>query len=79
MDPQSRHHMWDLVRTIREQGRTVFLTTHFMEEAERLCDRVAIMDHGRIVALDSPTALIRNLGVDRRLSFRVEHEGPSRN
>jgi ABC-2 type transport system ATP-binding protein len=76
LDPQSRHHMWDLVRTIREQGHTVFLTTHYMEEAERLCDRVAIMDHGRIVALDSPTALIRTLGVDRRLSFRVEHDCP---
>ena len=77
LDPQSRRHMWDLVRAIREQGRTVFFTTHYMEEAERLCDRVAIMDHGSIVAMDSPTALVRSLGVERRLSFRVEHEGPS--
>ena len=77
LDPQSRRHMWDLVRSIRDEGRTVFFTTHYMEEAERLCDRVAIMDHGSIVAMDSPAALVRSLGVDRRLSFRVEHEGPS--
>ena len=61
--------MWDLVREIRDQGSTVFLTTHSMEEAERLCDRVAIMDHGQLVALDSPRALIRDLGIERRLSF----------
>lgn len=76
LDPQSRRHMWDLVRAIREQGRTVFLTTHYMEEAERLCDRVAVMDHGQIVALDSPAALIRSLGVDRRLSFVLEGDCP---
>jgi len=76
LDPQARRHMWDLVRDIREQGRTVFLTTHFMEEAERLCDRVAIMDEGKIVALDSPTGLIRSLGIDRRLSFAIEQDCP---
>jgi ABC-2 type transport system ATP-binding protein len=63
--------MWDLVRDIREQGRTVFLTTHFMEEAERLCDRVAILDHGRIVALDTPEALIQSLGVESRLVLTI--------
>lgn len=67
LDPQARRAMWDLVRGIRHQGRTVFLTTHFMEEAERLCDRVAILDHGRIVALDTPEALIRSLNIDKRL------------
>ena len=61
--------MWDLVREIRDQGSTVFLTTHYMEEAERLCDRVAIMDHGQLVALDSPQALIRDLGIEKRVSF----------
>jgi ABC-2 type transport system ATP-binding protein len=59
LDPQARHAMWDMVRGVRARGKTVFLTTHFMEEAERLCDRVAIMDHGRIVALDMPENLIR--------------------
>lgn len=58
LDPQSRRAMWDTVNGIRDRGKTVFLTTHFMEEAERLCDRVAIMDHGKIVALDSPRDLI---------------------
>ena len=57
LDPQARHAIWDLVRDVRAQGKTILLTTHFMEEAERLCDRVAILDHGRIVALDTPAAL----------------------
>ncbi len=69
LDPQARHSMWDLVRTIRERGATVVLTTHYMEEAERLCDRVMIIDGGRIVALDSPETLIKSLGVDQRIVF----------
>jgi len=71
LDPQARHSMWDLVRQIREDGCTVFLTTHFMEEAERLCDRVAIMDHGRIIALDTPEALVQALGAQKRLVFTL--------
>ena len=58
LDPQARRAIWDLVRDIRERGKTVFLTTHLMEEAERLCDRVAIIDHGRIIDIDSPTGLV---------------------
>ncbi len=58
LDPQARRAIWDLVRGIRERGKTVFLTTHLMEEAERLCDRVAILDHGRIIDLDTPAALV---------------------
>jgi len=58
LDPQSRRAIWDLVRGIRERGKTVFLTTHLMEEAERLCDRVAIIEHGRIIDVDTPAALI---------------------
>ena len=58
LDPQARRAIWELVRGIRERGKTVFLTTHLMEEAERLCDRVAILDHGRIVDIDRPTALV---------------------
>ena len=56
LDPQARRAIWDLVRGIRERGKTVFLTTHLMEEAERLCDRVAIIEHGRIVDIDTPGA-----------------------
>jgi len=58
LDPQSRRAIWDLVRGIRERGKTVFLTTHLMEEAERLCDRVAIIEHGRIVDIDKPERLV---------------------
>ena len=58
LDPQARHAIWELVRGIRSRGKTVFLTTHLMEEAERLCDRVAIMEHGRIVDIDSPGRLV---------------------
>ena len=61
LDPQARHHMWDLVNRFKDEGRTVLLTTHYMEEAEELCDRVAIMDHGKIAALDRPDALVDSL------------------
>lgn len=76
LDPQARRSMWDLVRQIREQGCTVFLTTHFMEEAERLCDRVLIIDHGKIVALDKPEAMIRSLGAENRLVFTLAEDQP---
>jgi ABC-2 type transport system ATP-binding protein len=76
LDPQARHAIWDLVRAVRERGKTVVLTTHFMEEAERLCDRVAILDHGRIVALDSPEALIRDLGQEESVVFRLDAPPP---
>jgi ABC-2 type transport system ATP-binding protein len=59
LDPQARRNLWDVIERFREEGRTVVLTTHYMEEAQRLCDRVAIMDHGRMVALNTPRALIR--------------------
>ena len=71
LDPQARRAMWDLVLSIRERGKTVFLTTHYMEEAEHLCDRVAIMDAGAIVTLDTPTNLVRSLAADRRVIFNV--------
>jgi ABC-2 type transport system ATP-binding protein len=76
LDPQARHAIWDLVREVRAKGKTVLLTTHFMEEAERLCDRVAILDQGCIVALDTPVALIRSLGVEERVVFSVEGSLP---
>jgi ABC-2 type transport system ATP-binding protein len=77
LDPQARHAIWDLVREVRAGGTTVLLTTHFMEEAERLCDRVAILDHGRIVALDTPAALIRNLGGEERVVFSLDGTLPA--
>src|SRR4051794_26753351 len=58
LDPQARRKIWELVRDIRDRGKTVFLTTHLMEEAERLCDRVAIIEHGRIIDIDSPQRLV---------------------
>jgi ABC-2 type transport system ATP-binding protein len=72
LDPQARRTMWDMVREIRERGKTVFLITHFMEEAERLCDRVAIVDHGRLIALDTPENLIRGLGIENRVVFTAD-------
>jgi ABC-2 type transport system ATP-binding protein len=59
LDPQARRRMWEVIESLRGRGRTVFLTTHYMEEAERLCDRVAIMEHGKIIALGTPQELIR--------------------
>lgn len=61
LDPQARRNLWDLIRAIKKRGITVILTTHYMEEAQLLCDRVAIMDAGKIIALDSPKHLIKNL------------------
>ena len=74
LDPHARRAMWDEVRRIRDEGRTIVLTTHFMEEAERLCDRVAIMDRGRIVALDAPAGLVREFGRGGRVRVRLDGE-----
>jgi ABC-2 type transport system ATP-binding protein len=67
MDPQARHATWEVIRSLRARGATVLLTTHFMEEAERLADRVAIMDHGRLVALDTPAGLRQSVAREVRL------------
>lgn len=77
LDPQARHTIWDLIRQVRGREKTILLTTHFMEEAEKLCDRVAIFDHGRIVALDTPAALIRSLGAEERVVFHIEGSLPA--
>jgi ABC-2 type transport system ATP-binding protein len=61
LDPQARRNLWDLIKDIRKRGVTVIMTTHYMEEAELLCDRVAIMDEGKIIAMDSPKALVKDL------------------
>lgn len=61
LDPQSRRHLWGVIKRIRAEGKTIVITTHYMEEAEELCDRVAIMDQGKIIALDKPQTLVNNL------------------
>ncbi|GIG60775.1 ABC transporter ATP-binding protein [Longispora fulva] len=69
LDPQARRNLWDLLREINAQGRTVVLTTHYMDEAEILCDRVAVMDHGRILELGPPATLIRDLDSPTRITI----------
>jgi ABC-2 type transport system ATP-binding protein len=74
LDPQARRNLWDLIKGIRESGTTVIITTHYMEEAEYLCDRVAIMDSGKIIALDTPDALIDDLiarGFERKKEVKT--------
>ena len=72
LDPASRRELWEIISSFGEQGRTVLLTTHYMEEAERLCDRVAIFDQGKIIAEGTPDELIRSLGAEHVLEFSVE-------
>jgi ABC-2 type transport system ATP-binding protein len=75
LDPQARRAIWDLVRGIRERGKTVFLTTHLMEEAERLCDRVAIIEHGRVVDIDTPEGLVRRHCPERTVIVTTSDPG----
>jgi ABC-2 type transport system ATP-binding protein len=69
LDPQGRRRMWELIEAISEEGRTIILTTHYMEEAERLCDRVGIIDHGKIIALDTPKKLIASLEAESKVEL----------
>ena len=69
LDPQARHSLWDVIADLRATGKTIMLTTHYMEEAERLCDRVGVMDHGHILALDSPGQLVRQIGERDAIEF----------
>src|SRR5205085_3733638 len=69
LDPQSRRQLWDLIIELRASGRSIVLTTHYMDEAERLCDRVAVVDHGRVIALGSPRELIAGLGAEHVVEF----------
>jgi len=71
LDPQARRHLWDLVDELKRAGRTIILTTHYMDEAERLCDRVAIMDHGKIIALGTPQQLIATVGGEHIVEFAL--------
>jgi ABC-2 type transport system ATP-binding protein len=78
LDPQSRHQLWEVIGRYRARGGTILLTTHYMEEAERLCDRVAIIDRGRVIALGAPRDLIRSLGAEHVLEFALEQgDGPA--
>jgi ABC-2 type transport system ATP-binding protein len=69
LDPQARHKMWEVIEQLHAQGKTILMTTHYMEEAERLCDRVAIVDHGKIIALDQPQALVRQHFQEQAIEF----------
>jgi ABC-2 type transport system ATP-binding protein len=75
LDPQSRLALWDMLQGLNASGQTVVLTTHYMEEADQLCDRVAIMDHGRILALDTPTNLKKSTGADTIVTVKVMNDG----
>ena len=76
LDPQSRLQSWGIMEALKARGRTVLLTTHYMEEAERLCDRVAIVDHGRLIALGTPRELVSSLGAEHVIEFAVEGAAP---
>ncbi len=76
LDPQSRRQLWDVVRDFKSRGRTVMLTTHYMDEAEKLCDRVAIIDHGKVIALGTPNELILQLGGEHVIDFSLDGSGP---
>ncbi len=69
LDPQARRQLWDLIEEFKHSGRTILLTTHYMDEAERLCDRVAIMDHGKVIALGTPRDLIASIGAEHVVEF----------
>ena len=72
LDPQSRRQLWELVESLKRQGRTILLTTHYMDEAERLCDRVAIVDHGKVIALGTPRELIAGIAAAQVVFFALE-------
>lgn len=79
LDPQARRHLWDLIDRLKMAGRTIILTTHYMDEAERLCDRVAIMDHGKIIALGTPQELIASVGGEHIVEFAITGHEDGRN
>lgn len=77
LDPQARRAIWEVIETFRDAGGTVFLTTHYMEEAARLCDRIAIIDRGKVIALDTPRDLIASLGADQIVEVDLADELPA--
>ncbi len=76
LDPQSRRQLWDVIEHFKARGKSVVLTTHYMDEAERLCDRVAVVDHGKVIALGSPRSLIASLGAEHVVEFAVQGAEP---
>ncbi len=72
LDPQARRQLWDLIERFKTAGRTIILTTHYMDEAERLCDRLAIMDHGKVIALGTPRELIASMGADHVIELAAD-------
>lgn len=72
LDPQSRRELWEVIRRFKDRGRTVVLTTHYMDEAERLCDRVAVIDHGKVIADGSPAELVRKIGGEHVLTLTLD-------
>lgn len=77
LDPQARRQLWDVITELREKGRTIFLTTHYMDEAEKLCERVAVVDYGKIIAEGSPQQLIAQLGGEHVIEFSLGIDGES--
>jgi ABC-2 type transport system ATP-binding protein len=75
LDPQNRRQLWDILRRFRAQGRTTLLTTHYMDEAERLCDRIAVVDHGKVIALGTPAELIARIGGDHLVEVAFDGDG----
>ena len=76
LDPQARRGLWSAIENMKTQGKTVFITTHYMEEAERLCDRVAIIDYGQIIALGTPAELIKSNFKEKAIQFELEYQAP---
>ncbi|ANX10777.1 ABC transporter [Fictibacillus arsenicus] len=74
LDPQARRTLWDIILRLKDRGKTVVLTTHYMDEAHVLCDRIAIMDQGKLIALDTPGELVKNLQSDSAVEFRFDEE-----
>ncbi|MBY0456247.1 MAG: ABC transporter ATP-binding protein [Gemmataceae bacterium] len=78
LDPQSRRQLWDVIRAVKGRGRTVVITTHYMDEAERLCDRVAVVDHGKVIALGTPAELIARVGGEHVVDLDLDPTTPVR-
>ena len=76
LDPQNKHALWDIIQKLKEQGKTIVLTTHMMEEAEELCSKVAIMDHGKIIALGSPSQLVKQVKMENTITVIPDKSSP---
>jgi ABC-2 type transport system ATP-binding protein len=77
LDPQNKHALWEIIQSLKKQGKTIVLTTHMMDEAEELCDKVAIMDHGKIIALGSPIQLVKKVKMENTITVVPDETSPS--